>query len=61
MAGGEDFELVLSLPPTWAQRWLEQQAGSRRIGSITGDSSAIRWSENAQRVQTQGFHHFRNC
>ena len=61
LAGGEDFELVLSLPPTWAQRWLEQQAGSQRIGSITGDSGAIRWSENEQRVQTQGFHHFRNC
>ena len=60
LAGGEDFELVLSLPPAWAQRWLEKQAGSRRIGRITGESSTIRWSENAQPVQTKGFHHFRN-
>ena len=60
LAGGEDFELVLSLPSTWAQRWLDRQAGSRRIGSITGDSSTIRWSENAQPVQTKGFNHFSN-
>ncbi len=60
LAGGEDFELVLSLPPTWAQRWLEQQPGSRRLGHITGESETIRWSENAQPIQTAGFHHFRS-
>ncbi|QNI52616.1 thiamine-monophosphate kinase [Synechococcus sp. BIOS-E4-1] len=56
--GGEDFELVLSLPPAWAQRWIDHQPGSHRIGSITGDSNAIVWSDTRRPVAAAGFDHF---
>ena len=56
--GGEDFELVLSLPADWAQRWLEHQPHSRRIGSITANSNEIVWSDSTVPVATGGFDHF---
>ena len=57
--GGEDFELVLGLPPTWAQLWLDHQPGSRRIGWITADSQEILWSDTHLPVAAAGFDHFR--
>jgi thiamine-monophosphate kinase len=56
--GGEDFELVLSLPADWAQRWLEHQPHSRRIGSITANSNEIVWSDSTVPMATGGFDHF---
>jgi thiamine-monophosphate kinase len=56
--GGEDFELVLSLPADWAQRWLEHQPHSRRIGSITANSNEIVWNDSTVPVATGGFDHF---
>ena len=56
--GGEDFELVLSLPASWAQRWLEHQPASRRIGCITAESNQIVWSETKRPVTAAEFDHF---
>ena len=56
--GGEDFELVLSLPSDWAQHWLEHQPGSRRIGCITAESDEIVWSDTRLAVTAAGFDHF---
>ncbi|BEV35407.1 thiamine-phosphate kinase [Synechococcus sp. M16CYN] len=60
LAGGEDFEIVVSLPPTWAQRWLEALPQSRRIGHITAESNMIRWQKNRQIVYVAGFDHYKN-
>ncbi|WP_114990513.1 thiamine-phosphate kinase [Synechococcus sp. UW179A] len=56
--GGEDFELVLSLPAVWAQRWLEHQPNSRRIGSITAQINEIVWTDSRVPVASDGFDHF---
>ena len=56
--GGEDFELVLSLPALWAQRWLEHQPDSRRIGCITAERNQIVWSETRRPVTAAKFDHF---
>ncbi len=59
LAGGEDFELVLSLPPAWAQRWLDQQPHNHQIGCITAERNMIRWQHSRQLIETEGFDHFR--
>ena len=56
--GGEDFELVLSLPAVWAQLWLEHQPASRRIGCITSESNQIVWSDTKSPVTASEFDHF---
>ena len=57
--GGEDFELVLSLPPTWARRWLARQPGSQRIGEINDASGQILWSDGSGAVSAAaGYAHF---
>lgn len=56
--GGEDFELVLGLPPPWAQSWLEHQPDSHHIGCITADSNEILWSDTRRPVTCPGFEHF---
>ena len=56
--GGEDFELVLSLPAAWAQLWLEHQPASRRIGCMTSESNQIVWSDTKRPVTAAGFDHF---
>ena len=61
LAGGEDFELVLSLPEAWAQRWFDRQPQSRQIGWITAEKNMIRWRHSRQLIDTEGFDHFRTC
>ena len=56
--GGEDFELVLALPPSWAQTWLDHQPHSRHIGWITADSQQIIWNDTRHAVDSEGFDHF---
>jgi thiamine monophosphate kinase len=55
----EDFELVLSLPEAWAQRWFDRQPQSRQIGWITAEKKMIRWRHSRQLIDTEGFDHFR--
>lgn len=59
LQGGEDFELVLSLPPEWAERWLTTQEGSRRIGEITTETGIIRWSDGPRAITAPDFNHYR--
>lgn len=57
--GGEDFELVLSLPPDWARDWLARQPGSQRIGEISDANGQICWSDGSGVVSAAaGYTHF---
>ena len=58
LAGGEDFELVLSLPPAWVTPWLELVPGAQRIGSISRDRSGVRWSDDGSLVRSHGYAHY---
>ena len=58
LAGGEDFELVISLPNSWAEGFLQRMPGAQRIGVITAEADAIRWSDNGEPVNTSGFIHY---
>lgn len=62
--GGEDFELVLCLPPAIAEELVKQLGvGAAIVGKITADSEVIlsdRTNENPDQVLSlsQGFQHF---
>ena len=58
LAGGEDFELVLSLPEAWADVWQQCVPESRRFGQINDETGAIRWAHNHEQVEMSGFDHF---
>ena len=58
LSGGEDFELVLSLPEAWADIWQECIPESQRIGRINAEAGVIRWAHNHERVEAGGFDHF---
>ncbi len=61
--GGEDFELVLSLPPELANAFIERLPGSQMIGQTTEDV-AIRLIDDVDQGpdvlldQNQGYRHF---
>jgi thiamine-monophosphate kinase len=62
--GGEDFELVLALEPTWAHRLQEQVAGSVLIGALTAAESLplpqLTWAEDGTAINAPapGYTHF---
>lgn len=61
--GGEDFELVLSLPPNLAKAFVQQLPGSQIIGQTTADSDIcliddVEQGPNIQLEQGQGYQHF---
>lgn len=58
LAGGEDFELVLSLPPAWADAWLQAFPEGRRLGSVHAGINAVLWSDDRTAVRAPGFDHF---
>ena len=58
LAGGEDFELVLSLPPAWADALEQALPGCRRFGQITDHTGSIVWTNDNSPVQDRGFDHF---
>ena len=58
LAGGEDFELVLSLPPVWADALEQTLPSCRRFGRITDQTGSIIWSDDNQPVLNGGFDHF---
>lgn len=65
LSGGEDFELVLALEPSWAQALQTRLPGSRLIGALTPAGSAahaVTWSEDGTAIQTgwQGYTHFQS-
>ena len=57
--GGEDYELVISLPPKWAQAWLEIMPNSKVIGCMVNGPPEVIWNDNQQPIQSSiGFKHF---
>ena len=58
LCGGEDFELVLSLPPEWAESWAQHQPGSRCFGAVTADKGRIIWTSDGAPIRESGFSHF---
>lgn len=61
--GGEDFELVLALEPSWAARLLERLPGATPIGALVDAQGPerLRWAGSGERVGdgSEAFRHFR--
>ena len=58
LGGGEDFELVLSLPPAWADALEQALPDCLRFGEITDQPGSIVWTDDLGPVQDRGFDHF---
>ncbi len=57
--GGEDFELVLSLPPSWAKEWIKINPLSKAIGIMRAGKPNIFWANNLQKINLEvDFQHF---
>ncbi|MCT0224260.1 thiamine-phosphate kinase [Synechococcus sp. CS-1328] len=61
LGGGEDFELVLALPPAWAQALAEELKQGQLIGALVAGTGVVRWAEDHQPLaaDSAGFRHFR--
>ncbi len=60
MNGGEDFELVLSLPPTWANALLKTFPSCQQIGYMRSGPAQVTW-DNGKAIQKSNllkFKHF---
>ncbi|MAR06085.1 MAG: thiamine-phosphate kinase [Cyanobium sp. NAT70] len=60
LAGGEDFELVLSLPADWASAWLQILPDSCHIGTMTNNPGKITWEETQLPLKTVGYDHYKS-
>ena len=58
LAGGEDFELVLSLPPVWADALEQTLPSCRRFGRMTDQTGSIVWGDDNKPILDAGFDHF---
>ncbi len=57
--GGEDYELILSMPPSWAKALLQSLPNSKQIGMITNGAPIIEWCNNSQEINVKSdFKHF---
>ena len=60
--GGEDFELVLALEPSWAEALVTALPGSRCIGElVAGPSGALGWTDGhpwSEGATDGGYQHF---
>ena len=63
LGGGEDFELVLALEPTWASTMVERLPGASRIGELVPSTSPGRlcWNPGGEPLapSASGYCHFR--
>ncbi|ABX07955.1 thiamine-phosphate kinase [Prochlorococcus marinus] len=60
--GGEDYELVISLPLEWANEWIKIMPLSKIIGDVKQGSPEILW-ENGKEIDSKNyldFEHFQN-
>ena len=58
LSGGEDFELVLTLPPAWAKAWQIAMPGSHCLGRMTEEADQMIWSDGSTLAGNSGFDHF---
>ena len=58
LSGGEDFELVVTLPEPWAKAWIDAQPSCRQVGVISDQAKAIVWSDDDTLVVAEGFAHY---
>ncbi len=57
--GGEDFELILSLPPLWAEAFTKVVPDSKIIGKITCGKSKVFWSDGSGEITSESMYtHF---
>lgn len=61
LSGGEDFELVLALEPSWAEALCSQMPGCTHIGYlVAGEGGSVSWAEDGKRLDPSisGYCHF---
>lgn len=59
LGGGEDFELVLTLPPAWCEAFLHALPGSTAIGRLVPGPGQVLWAETGESVTPNlGYRHF---
>ena len=58
LSGGEDFELVLALPPLWAKAWQEAMPGCHCLGQVTAEPNRIVWEDGSPVLISGGFQHY---
>ncbi len=57
--GGEDFELVVSLPKTWANAWIKSNPKCQIIGHIEEGEPLIIWKDTREEIKPNTcFKHF---
>ena len=56
--GGEDYQLVLSLPPKWAKSFVELSPNAQKIGEIKAGFPKIIWKGKSSINQNSNFKHF---
>ena len=57
--GGEDFELVLALEPSWAEALLRQLPGSQHLGQLGEVAGQPCWADSKNPLpKGRGFEHF---
>ena len=57
--GGEDFELVLALEPSWAKALLRQLPGSQHLGQLGEVAGQPCWADSKNPLpEGRGFEHF---
>ncbi|KGG16925.1 MULTISPECIES: thiamine-phosphate kinase [unclassified Prochlorococcus] len=60
LIGGEDYELIVSLPPRWAQAWIKAMPSSSVIGRmVKGNPKAI-WSNGQEIKKEYGINCFKH-
>tara|TARA_Y100001968_G_scaffold204188_1_gene187462 strand:- start:504 stop:1478 length:975 start_codon:yes stop_codon:yes gene_type:complete len=55
--GGEDYELVLCLPDSWAREWINLMPKARKLGIMTEGYPKVIWA-NGKEVNSSSFEHF---
>jgi thiamine-monophosphate kinase len=57
--GGEDFELVLTLDPAWAETFIQALPGAKIIGRLGESSGPPCWADSKNPLpESRGFEHF---